>query len=141
MTLAMKGVCNMPHTCPNCLDTSLKQAATAVKGRKAHLGAVEPEAAQAVEHFGLQEADPARVQLHDDREGGVGGEDDVVDHGGVVGHPDVVGPVHRPRPMIPAPKCTFHASTHYTCNDTLCAEDASGELLQRAVAMTSACGS
>ena len=68
----------------------------------AHLCAVEPEAAQAVEDLGLQEADPARVQLHDDGKGGVGREDDVVDHGRVVAHPDMVGPVDWTWPVIPA---------------------------------------
>ena len=67
-----------------------------------HLCAVEPKAAQAVEDFGLQEADPARVQVHDDGKWGVGREDDVVDHGRVVAHPDVVGPVDWTRPVIPA---------------------------------------
>ena len=68
----------------------------------AHLRAVEPEAAQAVQDFRLQEADPAGVQLHDDGEGGVGREDDVIDHGRVVAHPDVVGPVDWARPMVSA---------------------------------------
>jgi len=68
--------------------------------RGAHLCAIEPEASQAVKHFGLQEANPAGVQLHDHCEGGVRREDDVVDHGCVITYPDMVGPVHRPRPMI-----------------------------------------
>ena len=72
-------------------------------GEAPRLRAVEPEAAEAVEDLGLHEADPARVQLHDDCEGRVGGQDDVVDHGRVVAHPHVVGPRHRPGPVIPAP--------------------------------------
>ena len=70
----------------------------------AHLSTVEPEAAQAVEDLGLQEANPARVQLHDDGEGGVGREDDVVDHGRVIADPHMVGPVDWTWPMIPAGK-------------------------------------
>ena len=76
----------------------------AVAMAAAHLCAVKPQAAQAVEDLGLQEADPARVQLHDDGEGGVGREDDVVDHGCVVADPDVIGSVDWPWPMIPAGK-------------------------------------
>lgn len=52
---------------------------------------VEPEAPQRGQDPLLQESDPAVVQLHDDGEGRVGAQHHVVDHGGVVGHPDAVG--------------------------------------------------
>ncbi len=70
-------------------------------GGAARLGAVEPEAAEAVEDARLQEAHPARVQLHDDRERRVRAQDDVIDHAGMVADPDVVGPVDRARPVVP----------------------------------------
>ena len=91
--------------------TSLKHAAACKSeegggvNRGARLGAVEPEAAEAVEDLGLQEADPAGVQLHDDGEGRVGAQDDVVDHGRVVAHPHVVGAVDRARPVVAHHSC------------------------------------
>ena len=74
--------------------------------RHSHLIAVEPEAAEGPQDAGLQELDPASMQLHDDGEGAVGSEDDVVDHARVVADPDMVGPGVRPRPMIPHHPCS-----------------------------------
>lgn len=46
----------------------------------AYLISVEPQASQAAEHPGLEEGYPASMKLHDDCEGAVGGQDDVVNH-------------------------------------------------------------
>ena len=62
-----------------------------------HFGPVEPQAAERVEHLRLQEPDPAAVELHDDGEGRVGRQDDVIDHRRVVGDPDAPGAGRRPR--------------------------------------------
>ena len=76
------------------------------KARKAHLIAIEPEAAKGPQDARLQELDPARVQLHDDCKGAVGRQDDVVNHACVVADPDMVWPGVRPRPMIPHHPCS-----------------------------------
>ncbi len=41
------------------------------------------------------------MKLHDDCEGAVRCQDDVVNHGGVVADPHIVGPVDRPWTMVP----------------------------------------
>lgn len=74
----------------------------------AHLCPIEPEAAEAVEHARLHEPHPARVHLHDDCKGAVGAEDDVVNHGRMVGHPHAVGGRHRPRPVEPNDACSVY---------------------------------
>ena len=66
-----------------------------------HLIPVEPEAAEAAEHSRLQEGNPASMQLHDDCKGAVGGQNDVVDHRGVVADPHIVGPVDWAGAMVP----------------------------------------
>jgi hypothetical protein len=72
-----------------------------VERGRCYLCTVEPEAAKALEDLGLQEAHPAGMQLHDDCERGVGGEDDVVDHAGVVAYPDMICAGHRAGSMVP----------------------------------------
>ena len=46
------------------------------------------------------EAHPSRVQLHDDGEGAVGGEDDVVDHACVVADPHRALPLRHARSQV-----------------------------------------
>ena len=91
------------------LDAAPISAALQGAGRRRagapHLVAVEPQAAQAVEDLRLQEAHPAGVQLHDHAEGGVGRQDDVIDHAGVVADPDVIGPVHGAGPVVADDAC------------------------------------
>lgn len=66
-----------------------------------HLGAVEPQAAQAVEDLGLKEPYPAGVQLHDHGKGAVRAQDDVIDHRRVVADPHVVCSRDRLRSVVP----------------------------------------
>lgn len=61
---------------------------------------VEPQAAKATQYPSLQKGYPAGVQLHDDCKGAVGCQDDVVNHGGVVANPDIVGPVDWSGAMV-----------------------------------------
>ncbi len=78
-----------------------------------HLVPVEPQAAQTAKHPGLNESYPASMQLHDDCKGAVGRQDDVVDHGGVVADPDVVGAVDGAGAVVshhPCPRCHKHAT-------------------------------
>ena len=79
----------------------------------AYLIPVEPEAAKTAQHSGLQKGYPASMQLHDDCEGAVGRQDDVIDHGRVVANPDIVGSVDWSWTMIPddpSPRRYKHAA-------------------------------
>ena len=69
------------------------------------LCSVEPQAAEALQDLCLEEPDPTSVELHDDRKRGVGCENDVVNHAGVVAHPDMVCAGHRPGAVIPHNAC------------------------------------
>lgn len=87
-------------------QASMQPASHNPGGQKAScLISVEPKAAQTAEHSGLNERYPASMKLHDDCEGAVRCQDDVVNHGGVVADPHIVGPVDWPWTMIPNNTC------------------------------------
>lgn len=78
-----------------------------------HLIPVEPEASQTAEHPGLYEGYPAGMKLHDNSKGAVGGQDDVVDHGGVIADPNIVGSIDWPGSVVPhntSPRSYKHAA-------------------------------
>lgn len=70
-----------------------------------YLCAIEPQAPQTLQDPGLQEPNPASVQLHYDGKGRIGCKNDVVNHAGMIWHPHVIGTGYWTRPMV-----SYHAS-------------------------------